>query len=379
MANRPEIVERTPIQDVEVQFAHASSSKRSGKTRFSRGRLLDIEPERVEVGLREAFFPGERLALTLHTKTVRNFLKVDAEVQESTRVTILRQPAYAIELTYGKLNNDQKSKIAWASKELAPRQRTPTRIERPAIEAEEEDTPMPATPLPETATAVAEQPAPTPTPGLERDMSDSGIRRPVALLELIDKLDNLEVTDDLIWAVIEAAEADMDVEVLYPTRKPVVSSGAAPTVESFDEEEEAAPAPPAQARPINVYRLAPNTNLHFSKSGLPAGPAHGMIYVSQLAEPEQCFAVELGVDTMVQTLDPSFPEGSVLIFNIGASVENGDFAYMKLRGKDVFAQLFYSGDDEVRVRFLNHAYPEQAAKRREVRMLYRLVGFFRSM
>lgn len=364
MATRARITERAPVEGVELEYALATGSKRSTKPRFKRGRLLSITNETIDLGAREAFHAGDMLAITLHTKRVTNLFTINAEIEACARVTVLRQPAFCVTLRFVDPDESQKRKIAWAVDQYTSKE-APQRLQRPASSGavpEEQDSAKP-----EPAAA----PPKTPSPA----SSENGIKRPVALLQLIQALEDFEVTNDLILAVIEAAEAGMDVDALFP-----VSQTAHTTVKQQKEEAEevAETAPPSQAKPINIYRLAANTTLHFAASGLPAGPATGMFYYSGLKSPETCFAIQLELDIMTQHGHPTFPPGSILIFSVTAPVEDADLAYMKVRGNDLFAQMFTGEKDAVRIRFFNPKYPEVTVKRREIRVMCKLIGTYQS-
>ena len=369
MAARPQIVERTPVEGVEIEYTLAPGNKRTSKPRFTRGRLLGINETEVELGSREAFQSGAKLSLVMHTRSVQNFLKIDATVTGCNRITVLKQPAYGVTLEFGKVAKDQQSKIAWATEQYAPRDRAASRVRREAEPAETPSEPAPPEQPVEAPEPEAAAPQPEAPPVRTPPAAGGQVKRPVALLELIGKMDDLEVTDDLIMAVIEAAEAAMDVEVLFGTES---------SDDGFDEEEESAGAEQriaeGPARLINVYRLAPNTNLHFSESGMPAGPPSEMLYLSRLKAPDTCFGIDLRLTSMTHDGTPSFQEGTVLLFSTTEPVENGCFAYMKVRGNDRFAQVFLEKNDEVRIRFLNPAHPEEIVKRREVRVMCRLIG-----
>jgi len=362
MGVRPEIVERKPFDDVEVEYGLSSSGRRAGrKARFNRARMLSITRETLELGSREPFYEGDRLNLTVHAKRIPDFLKLEAEVVKCSRVTVLRQQAYCVEMRFGKLPQEDVAKVAWLIEQFMPkRPQGPVRREAP--------TPAPAPAVKEEPKAAPVAPAPAET--VRSTPAAETVKRPVALLELIRKLDEFEVTNDLIWAVVEAAEAGMDVEALY----------AAEGEESAQVEEESAeamtPAGGGPARPISVFRLGANTNLPFGADGMPASPASEMFYYSRLAEPEKCFAVEIGVDTMSHSGWPTFPPGTVCVFSTSQPASSGEFAFVKVRGKDHFAQVFLDEKDSVRIRFLNPACPEMTASRHEVRVMCKLLGYY---
>ena len=106
------------------------------KPGFTRVRLLAIHQTEIELATREAIPVGEKLNFTLHVKGVKNFVSAAGEVKkDSVRITVLKQPAFAVTVQIGKLSGDQTAKIAWAEEQLMPRQRTaPLRREeeRPA-------------------------------------------------------------------------------------------------------------------------------------------------------------------------------------------------------------------------------------------------------
>lgn len=375
MAIRPEIPDRTPLEKVEVEYVKPGS-KEPVRPGFNRVRLLDISPDMIEIATREGFPAGEKLHLSIHAKGIRDFLQLDCAVKSCTRVTVLKQNAYAVVLGYGKLTNDHLSKITWARQQLVPRTLKPsTTVRRDAQPEEKPAAPAAsaaATPAPEAVpSAPPEKTETTPTPAAKPE-----VRRPVALLHLIEALDKFEVTNDLIMAVIEAAESGMDVEVLYP-----LGAGGKGEAEAEESESEVRPAAlPSEgsARPMNVYRLAGNSKIYFSEAGVPVGPPSELIYLSRLKSPEACFAVEMGVDTMVQTGAPSFKPGCILVFSTAARVENGDFAFLKVRGIDEVGQVFFD-KDEVRVRPLNPEYREKVLRRNEIKVICRLVGHYEDM
>ena len=54
MAIRPEIPDRTPVENVEVEYERVSGPKRPTKPGFNRVRLLDIDEGMLELATREA-------------------------------------------------------------------------------------------------------------------------------------------------------------------------------------------------------------------------------------------------------------------------------------------------------------------------------------
>lgn len=365
---RQQIEDRTPVENVEIEY-HRVTARRTDKPRFSRARLLDISKENIELGTREPFHGGEKLSLTVHAKAVQDFVTVEAEVTKCFRVTVMKQSAFCVQLDFVKLTKEQEGKIAWTVERYAHKSRpAPIRGrlragERAAAGREREArlAERPAARRGATAVAAATR--------------GGGVKRPVALLDLIDRLDQFEVTDDVVLAVLEAAEAGMDVEVLYPIEQQTKTVDVEETVE---EEVSSAPAlPEGQARPISVYRLSSNTRLHFSEEGLPVGPATELIYLSRLKSPESCFAIELGNNTMTQDGFPSFKRGSILIFSTKRTVKSGDFAFVKTRTSDDFVQVFFDETgDRVRLRPLNPDHGERSVRRHEARMLCKLIGCY---
>jgi hypothetical protein len=350
------IVEREPVEDVEIEYSLAVASKKVKAPRFKRARLLNINKDQIDLGSREAMRAGLHLSLTIHTKRVQELLTVDAEVTGSNRCTVMRQQAFCVTLKYENLDEALRSKIAWTTAQYGKKE-APQRLirEQPAEdEASEEKAPVAVEPEPESL------------------IHGGDVNRPVSLLELIQKLDDFEVTDDLIFAVIEAAEADMDVQVLFPKEV-----GERAKAEEMADEQIAAAAPIGPAKPIGVHRLSSSTSLHFSESGMPASPASDMFYFSRIPSPESCFAAVLETDAMKADGHPSFESGTVLVFSTTETLASADFAYMKVRGTDVFAQVFLQKDDIVRIRFLNPDRAEEVVKRRDVRVMCKLVGTYR--
>jgi len=363
MAIRQEIQERTPLDNVEVEYERSGGSRRERRPGFNRARLLDINEGEAEIAAREAIPPKEKVQLTFNVKTVRDFLKVPGTVKKCTRITVLKQRAFSILLAFGDLSEDELKKVLWTRDQLVPkRTRAPIRRTEEATSRGEDSAPAAATAPAESRgrVAVAAQAGP--------------VQRPVALLDLIDSLDNFHVTEDVITAVIEAAEAGMDVEVLYPVQEKDAEAAVV-------EEAEAASAervpPEGSARPMNIYRLASNTRLPFSGAGAPVGPPVGLFYLSSLPSPETCFAVRLETDAMEHVGISMFEQGSVLVFSTKEKVRNGQFAFVKSRLGDQFVQVFFDKPEEIRLHPLNPNHPENVLRRSEVKVICRLVGSYR--
>jgi hypothetical protein len=371
MAIRPEIPERTPIENVEVEYERASVSSKVRKPGFTRVRLLGLRQTEIELATREAMPVGEKINFTLHVKGVKNFVSAPGEVKNSVRITVLKQPAFAVTVQIGKLSGDQTAKLAWAQEQLMPRQRGPLRRdeERTAGAAPAAaNQPAPA------ATAVAERTAPAEaTPAAPEAVP--GVKRPVALLQLIEALEKFQVSDDLVLAIVEAAEAGLDVETLY----------AAKPAEAPVEDEEASAADIAMpangvVRPLNVHRFANNARLYFSQANEVVGPPSELIYLSRIKTPQSCFALELGSESMMNPAGGrSFRPGSILIFSTAEKVEDGDFAYVKTRTSDDFAQVFTEKNEDLRLRPLNPNYREHIARRTEVQVVCKLIGCYEDL
>jgi hypothetical protein len=375
MAIRPEYPERTPIENVEVEYERASVSSKRRKPGFTRVRLLAIHQTEIELATREVIPVGEKVNFTLHVKGVKNFVSAAGEIKkESVRITLLKQPAFAVTVQIGKLTGERAAKIAWAEEQLMPRARTgPVRREeeRPSGAAPAAaGQPAPAA----SGTAVAERPAPAET-SADRAETAPGVKRPVALLQLIEALDKFQVSDDLVLAIVEAAEAGLDVETLYAVKSDEVAQ----------EEEEAAAADMAMpadgvVRPLNVHRFANNARLYFSQANEVVGPPSELIYLSRIKTPQSCFALELGSDSMMNTAGGrSFKPGSILIFSTAEKVEDGDFAYVKTRTSDDFAQVFMEKNEDLRLRPLNPEYREHIARHTEVQAVCKLIGCYEDL
>ncbi|MGD1002075.1 MAG: S24 family peptidase [Candidatus Brocadiia bacterium] len=375
MASRPEIPERTPIDKVEVEYERASGASKARRPGFTRVRLLAISQTEIELATREAIPIGEKLNFTLDVKGVKNFVRAAGEIKKRTvQISVLKQPAFSVTVQIGKLTSDQTAKMAWAEEQLMPRQRMAPRRreEEPPAAAAPAAAGQPAPPA--AATAVAEGPAPVETVPAA-DETAPGVNRPVALLQLLEALDKFEVNDDLVMAIVEAAEAGLDVETLY----------AAKTEELIEESEESSVADVVMpsdgiVRPMNVYRFADNTRLYFSEANAVIGPPSGLVYLSRIQTPQTCFALELGSDSMMNAAGGrSFKPGSILIFSSDAKVENGDFAYVKTRMGDEFAQVFMEKNEDLRLRPLNPQYREHLARRTEIQIVCKLVGWYEDL
>jgi len=192
------------------------------------------------------------------------------------------------------------------------------------------------------------------------------VKRPVALLTLIDKLDSQEVDDDLILSVIEAVEAGIDLNNLFTAQ-------VTEFVQETEEEEEEAPPTPETAAPIPVYRLGEGARLYFAADGMPVGPPVHHIFVSRLKY-KQCFACELRGEEMCTPVYPAFKPGNILIFSAEPRVESGDFVFVKTRQSDEFVQIFFGSEDLVRLRPLNPQFPERTLRRFELKVVCKLVG-----
>ena len=373
MAIRPEIPDRTPIENVEVEYERASVASKLRKPGFTRVRLLAIHQTEIELATREAIPIGEKLNFKMDVKGVKNFLSAAGEIKkDSLRITVLKQPAFAVTIQIGKLGDDQARKIAWAEEQLMPRQRT-------ALRRREEERPAGAAP------AAADQPAPAATavaegtPAAEAAPAAAepapGVKRPVALLQLIEALDKFQVSDDLVLAIVEAAEAGLDVETLYAAQ-------ADEDVEEDEESSVAVSATPSDGivRPMSVHRFANNARLYFSEANVVIGPPSELIYLSRIKTPRSCFALEFGSDSMVNSAGGrSFKPGSILVFSTEAKVENGDFAYVKTRTSDDFAQVFMEKNEDLRLRPLNPDYREHIARRTEVQTVCKLIGCYEDL
>jgi len=203
----------------------------------------------------------------------------------------------------------------------------------------------------------------------ERLLQEAGeVHRPVALLELIGKLEHLEVDDDLVLGIIEAVQSGVHLETLFTTQVTAVVE------ETEAEEEEEAPTP-ASVAPIPVYRLTGHTRVFFGNDGLPVGPPAGHIFVTSLRG-KKCFGIELHVESMFLDSYPHFKDGDVLIFSSEDKVESGDFVFCKTRPSDDFTQVLYGHEDVVRLRPLNPQYPERTVRRFEIKVMCKLIGRF---
>ncbi len=210
------------------------------------------------------------------------------------------------------------------------------------------------------------------SPREEELMRARQVARPVALLTLIERLENWKVDDDLIAAAVEAAEAGIDIDSLYEGE----SGGA---LESAAEEKaEARAGGPTSVAPIPVYRLGENTLIHFTREGKPMGPPIQFFFSSKLSS-ETSFGCELVAESMIADVPPYFQKGDILLFSIDKKVENGDLAFVKTRSGDEFTQIFFLKDDLVRLRPLNARHAERTVRRAEIKAVFKLIGRYQEL
>lgn len=198
------------------------------------------------------------------------------------------------------------------------------------------------------------------------------IARPVKLLALIERLEGWQIDNDVMTAVMEAAEAGVDIDAIYEGPQADLSEG------TREEEEERLEAPES-ASAIGVYRLGGGgAAIHFGKDGRPASPPSDFLFYSRL-DSESCFGCELHNDRMVADAPPYFHEGDVLIFSTDEKPQSGDFVFVKTRDGDEFIQVFFGKDDQVRLRPLNPKYPEQSHKHAELRDMCKLIARYQAL
>jgi len=193
------------------------------------------------------------------------------------------------------------------------------------------------------------------------------VARPVKLLALIEKMEGWHVDDDVITAVLEAAEAGVSIDRVYEGPQAEVRDA------TVEEEEEARPEARQPARAIGVHRLGEGSILHFGRDGLPANPPVKHFFLSDL-DAEHCYACELLCDPMIANLPPYFARGDILVFSTEEKPRSGDFALVKTKTGDRFTQVFFGREDTVRLRPLNGKYPEETYKRHELKEIHRLVA-----
>ncbi len=217
---------------------------------------------------------------------------------------------------------------------------------------------------------VATEPgAPESTSARERLLREAEeVRRPVALLELIGRIDTLEVDDDLVLAVVEAVQSGVHLDRLFTAQVTDIVQ------ETEKEEEEEAPEL-ASVTPIPVYRLGDRVRIFFGGDGLPVGPPAGHVFVTSLRG-KKCFGIELHVDNMYFGPYPNFKAGDILVFSTEEQVESGDFVFCKTRHSDEFTQVIFGREDLVRLRALNPQHEERAVRRFEIKVMCKLVGRF---
>ena len=197
------------------------------------------------------------------------------------------------------------------------------------------------------------------------------IARPVALLALIERMESWTVTDDLTSALLELAEAGMQIDSVYKDAVPHIPAEAA-------GEKQQSAAAPSQAVLMPIYRLSEGTIIHFGKDNKPISPPIHHVFISRLGN-EGSFGCELQADSMVTDAQPRFKRGDILIFSTDRKVESGDFVFVKTRGADEFTQVFFGQGDQVRLRPLDPKHPERVARRFEIKMMCRLIGRYQDL
>lgn len=197
-----------------------------------------------------------------------------------------------------------------------------------------------------------------------RSFDSAEVNRPVALLELISMLEQFEVTEELVLLVVESVEQNIKVEDLFGYEK---QEEVRPR-HVVEEEQEEEP----EAKPVLIYRLSPQSRLHFNEQGMPVAPPVGHIFFSDLNAAE-CFGCEIQSDRMSWDGGVSFKPGDIVIFSKSAKVEDGSFVFAQTRQGEDFSQMFMADEDHVRLRPLNAAYPEAPYRRSEVKVCYKMV------
>ena len=195
--------------------------------------------------------------------------------------------------------------------------------------------------------------------------TSKGVQRPVALLELIAMLEPFEVTDDLVQAIIEAVQQNITVEELF---------GKESEEEIRPRRIVEEPERKREVRPVPIYRLSPDTRMHFNEEGMPVAPPVDHLF-SSMFDGGNCFACELQDDSMSRDDGGlSFSAGDIVIFRVSDKAESGDLAFAQTRAGNSFTQVFFGADDLVRLRPLNGNTPESVYKRSEVKVCYKLAA-----
>jgi hypothetical protein len=188
-------------------------------------------------------------------------------------------------------------------------------------------------------------------------------------------MESWTISEDLLSALIEAAEAGVQIDSVYEGTAPQVLQ----KVEAEEEqEEEARAAQPTSATSMPVYRLAEGSLIHFSRDNKPISPPVQHLYVSRISH-ENCFGCELQMDAMVTDAPPHFKRGDILVFSTERKVENGDFVFLKTRVRDEFVQVFFGPEDLMRLRFLHPSHPERTLRRFEIKAMCRLIGRYQDL
>ena len=329
---------RALLEQAHVEYQRESKFGRA-RDPEEPGKLISLTQQEIHFVGKEPLSPGTGLMLSVNVGEEKAAVKLRGDVVNTRELP--REQGTRIEVKIRKPNAGERMRLEQLIARLAGKKVTSAKL------------------------AAGTAPAGT----------KASVNRPVALLNLIAKLDALEVTDDLISAVMDAAESGIDLADLFTgvddedKKKVVKPLTIGP------------PRPPrveqVTAKPLAVYRLGGQQRIFFGEDGLPVGPAANHIFVSTIKDPT-CFACELQNDQMIQAGKPSFEPGDVLIFSSSAAVSDQDFVFAKTRQEDMFTQIFFGEEDVVRLRPLNGNHKEREIHRFEIRVMSKLIGVFKS-
>ena len=110
------------------------------------------------------------------------------------------------------------------------------------------------------------------------------IARPVKLLALLEKIEGWQVDTEVITAVMEAAEAGIQIDSIY-------EGSRTEAVDATVEEEEERAAEVEAAQPVGIYRLGDGTVIHFGFSSLRIRTSTSVPSTSTVRSVTSCFNI----------------------------------------------------------------------------------------
>lgn len=134
----------------------------------------------------------------------------------------------------------------------------------------------------------------------------------------------------------------------------------------------------AEVEPVHTAgKLVPVINdvaagypVDFDDKGYPPGGADDYVRCPDLHDPNS-FAVRVVGDSM----EPKYRQGDIIIFSPAMEVKNGDDCFVRMTDphETMFKQVFFEGNDQIRLQPRNHKYPPTTLGREKINGLWRAV------